>query len=74
MRAALLTEPKPVADRPLEVVEQPDPELGSDEVLIAVTACAVCRTDLQLCEGDLAAQTLPIIPGHQIVGTLRAKR
>ena len=73
MRAALLNRPAPAADRPLEIVGLPDPEIGPDEVLIDVLACGVCRTDLQLCEGDLPAQTLPIIPGHQIVGTIAAR-
>lgn len=41
---------------------------GPGEVLVEVEACAVCRTDLQLCEGDLAAHRLPIVPGHQAVG------
>ena len=41
------------------------------EVLIEVEACAVCRTDLQLIEGDLPAALLPVVPGHQIVGTVR---
>lgn len=70
MRAALLTHPSPMADHPLAVAEVPDPEPGLDEVLIEVIACAVCRTDLQLCEGDLEARTLPIIPGHQVVGVV----
>ena len=37
-------------------------------LVLEVLACAVCRTDLQICEGDLAARTLPIVPGHQVVG------
>lgn len=40
--------------------------------MLRVGACAVCRTDLQLCEGDLAARTLPVVPGHQIVGRVDA--
>ncbi len=39
---------------------------------LRVTACGVCRTDLQLCEGDLAARRLPIVPGHQVTGTVAA--
>jgi propanol-preferring alcohol dehydrogenase len=39
---------------------------------IQVTACAVCRTDLQLCEGDLSARLLPVVPGHQVVGRVAA--
>lgn len=73
MRAAVLTMPRRASDRPLEIVDVPDPEVGPGDVLIEVIACAVCRTDLQLCEGDLPAQILPVIPGHQIVGTVGAR-
>jgi len=48
--------------------ERPDPEPGPDEVLIRVTASAVCRTDLQILRGDLPTHRLPLIPGHQVVG------
>ncbi len=70
VRAAVLNRPKPAEEWPLVVGDVPDPEIGPDEVLVDVLACAVCRTDLQLCEGDLPAHTLPIVPGHQIVGTV----
>jgi propanol-preferring alcohol dehydrogenase len=73
VRAAILSHPRPATDQPLDVVVVPDPEPGPDEVLIEVRACAVCRTDLQLCEGDLAAQRLPIVPGHQVVGVVAAR-
>ncbi len=73
VRAAVLERPAPVAERPLQIIEVPDPEVGPGDVLIDVLACAVCRTDLQLCEGDLVARMLPIIPGHQIVGTVTAR-
>jgi propanol-preferring alcohol dehydrogenase len=64
-----LAEPGPVSPTgPLRAVERPDPEPGPGEVLIEVTACAVCRTDLQIAEGDLTARGLPVVPGHQIVG------
>jgi propanol-preferring alcohol dehydrogenase len=43
---------------------------GPDDLGLDVTACGVCRTDLQLCEGDLGAHRLPVVPGHQIVGTV----
>ena len=43
---------------------------AAGELLVRVAACAVCRTDLQLCEGDLEAHRLPVVPGHQIVGTV----
>lgn len=73
VRAALLRTPGPAADRPLDLVDVPVPEPGPDEVRVAVEACALCRTDLQLCEGDLAAQRLPIVPGHQVVGVVDAR-
>ncbi len=50
----------------------PDPEPGPGEVLVRVEACAACRTDLQLCTGELEAHRLPIVPGHQIVGQIKA--
>lgn len=68
VRAALLIEPGPVEADPLEIVELPDPEPGFAEIVIAVSACGVCRTDLQIVEGDLAPRLLPVIPGHQAVG------
>jgi propanol-preferring alcohol dehydrogenase len=53
-------------------VERPDPTPGPGEILVSVTACGVCRTDLQLCEGDLEARALPVVPGHQAVGRVQA--
>jgi propanol-preferring alcohol dehydrogenase len=47
-------------------------EPAAGEMSIDVAACAVCRTDLQLIEGDLEARRLPIVPGHQVVGRVRA--
>jgi alcohol dehydrogenase, propanol-preferring len=55
---------------PLRVAEVPEPEPGSEEVLIRVHACAVCRTDLHVVDGELPDPKLPLIPGHQIVGTV----
>jgi propanol-preferring alcohol dehydrogenase len=76
-RAQRLERPAPLgvavaAARPLVAVTGPVPEPGPGEVLVAVHACAVCRTDLQLVEGDLAARHLPVVPGHQVVGTVAA--
>src|SRR4030042_2348498 len=67
-----LSRPGPVAGRPLEEADLPDPVPGRGELLLEVAACGVCRTDLQLAEGDLAAHGLPIVPGHQIVGRVAA--
>ena len=72
MRAAVLRRPRPAASHPLEPVDLPSPQPGPTDVLIDVEACAVCRTDLQLCEGDLPAQRLPVVPGHQVVGVVTA--
>jgi alcohol dehydrogenase, propanol-preferring len=54
----------------LRAAEVPEPEPGPDEVLIRVHACAVCRTDLHVVDGELPDPKLPLIPGHQIVGTV----
>jgi alcohol dehydrogenase, propanol-preferring len=52
--------------------ETPVPAPGPGEVLIRVRACAVCRTDLHVCDGELTQPKLPLIPGHEIVGTVEA--
>jgi len=67
MRAAFLDSPTATAT-PLTLREAADPKPGPGEVLLEVRACAVCRTDLQICRGDLPAHRSPVIPGHQIVG------
>jgi alcohol dehydrogenase, propanol-preferring len=53
--------------RPLRVVERPSPIAGAGQVLLRVRACGVCRTDLHLIDGELAAGHLPLVLGHQIV-------
>lgn len=57
---------------PLALVDAPEPEPAEGELAIDVSACGVCRTDLQLAVGDLPARQLPIVPGHQIVGRVSA--
>jgi len=66
----VLTAPAGIPAKPLRFATFPDPVAGAGEVVIRVEACAACRTDLQLCEGDLTARVLPIIPGHQVVGRI----
>lgn len=68
MHAMQLARPGPIATHPLRGVDVPEPSPREGEILVRVSACAVCRTDLQICEGDLSARKLPIVPGHQIVG------
>lgn len=72
MRVAELRSPAPVESDPLVTAERPPLEAGRGELLIDVAACAACRTDLQIVEGDLAARALPIVPGHQAVGRVAA--
>jgi propanol-preferring alcohol dehydrogenase len=54
--------------RPLQLEERPTPEPAPGEILIRVLACAVCRTDLHVVDGELPHRFLPIVPGHEIVG------
>ncbi|RAR67834.1 propanol-preferring alcohol dehydrogenase [Paraburkholderia unamae] len=56
----------------LREVELPDPQPGAGELLIDVHACGVCRTDLHVVDGDLTHPKKPVIPGHEIVGTVAA--
>jgi len=55
---------------PLRLEERPPPEPGPGQVLLRVRACAVCRTDLHIVDGELTRPKLPLIPGHQIVATV----
>jgi propanol-preferring alcohol dehydrogenase len=73
MRALVLEHPAPLAaGGPVRLREVPEPEPGAGELLLRVGACAVCRTDLQLVEGDLPARRLPTIPGHQVAGRVES--
>jgi propanol-preferring alcohol dehydrogenase len=71
-RAFEMTDPGLVETRPLRAVDRLDFAPAPGEIGIEVSACAVCRTDLQIIEGDLAARRLPIVPGHQVVGRVSA--
>jgi alcohol dehydrogenase, propanol-preferring len=68
MRAMQLRQP----GTPLVRVELPDRKPGRGEILIDVHACGVCRTDLHVVDGELDHASLPIIPGHEIVGRIAA--
>ncbi len=61
------------AGRPLRAAESPRPEPADDQVLIQIAACAVCRTDLHLVDGELPDPRPAVIPGHEIVGRVVAK-
>src|SRR3546814_20856249 len=58
--------------RPLVWTDLPDRSPGPGEIRVKVSACAVCRTDLHVVDGDLPNPVLPVIPGHEIVGRIDA--
>jgi alcohol dehydrogenase, propanol-preferring len=64
MRAMVLDKPR----QPLELCNVPKPKPARGQLLVRVSACAVCRTDLHVVDGELPNPKLPLIPGHQIVG------
>lgn len=68
MKAMVLKEVR----APLVLIERPDPEPGPNEIRLRVEACAVCRTDLHVVDGDLKNPRLPLVPGHEIVGRVDA--
>ncbi|OGP76842.1 MAG: alcohol dehydrogenase [Deltaproteobacteria bacterium RBG_16_64_85] len=70
MKAMLLSGFRPVATSPLRLAELPPPEPGPGELRVRVSACGICRTDLHVIEGDLPPVRLPLVPGHQVVGTV----
>jgi propanol-preferring alcohol dehydrogenase len=72
MKACLLCAPADIRTNPLVYTDVPDPKPGRGEVLVHVTACGVCRTDLHVIEGELPPRKSPVIPGHQIVGEIAA--
>jgi propanol-preferring alcohol dehydrogenase len=72
VRACVIDSPAPIATNPLQLRELPRPEPEANQVLIRVHACAVCRTDLHVIEGELAPRKYPVIPGHQAVGVVEA--
>jgi alcohol dehydrogenase, propanol-preferring len=57
---------------PLKLTDLPDPTPGAGQILVSVHGCGVCRTDLHILDGELTRPKLPLVPGHQIVGTVEA--
>ncbi len=70
MRAIVLQHPDSIAKHPLSLRKVPDPQPRADEVLIEVSACGICRTDLHVVEGELPPKLAKVIPGHQVVGRI----
>ncbi|MGW0037618.1 zinc-binding alcohol dehydrogenase family protein [Gordonia sp. NPDC003376] len=72
MRAWTVTRPGPIESGPLDLVDTPVPVAGPGELLVAVRACGVCRTDLHVSEGDLPVHRPGVTPGHEVVGEVAA--
>src|SRR5574342_598708 len=72
MKAMVLRHTGAVSTSPLQAVDRPTPMPAAGEVLVKVSVCGVCRTDLHVVEGELPEITLPLIPGHQVVGRVSA--
>ena len=73
MRAWVVDTPGAMDTGPLRMVERPVPRPAGDELLVRVEACAVCRTDLHLAEGDLAPRRPRTVPGHEVIGRVVAR-
>src|SRR6187200_3372237 len=67
MRAIVLDKPQ----KPLQLCDVPKPRPGRGQLLVSVKACAVCRTDLHVVDGELPDPKLPLVLGHQVVGRTR---
>jgi propanol-preferring alcohol dehydrogenase len=72
MKAMVLRVPQNAEAGPLVLTEAPEPRPQAGQVRLLVRACGVCHTDLHTVEGELPAPSLPLIPGHQIVGVVDA--
>ena len=73
MKACLLRTPARIENNPLEYGEIAEPKPDAGEVLVRVNVCGVCRTDLHVIEGELPPKKSPVIPGHQVVGTVERR-
>jgi propanol-preferring alcohol dehydrogenase len=70
MKACLLRAPAKVETNPLVFADAPNPAPGNGELLVRVSYCGVCRTDLHVIEGELLPKKSPVIPGHQVIGKI----
>ena len=70
MRTVVLSAVAPIETAPLRLETRPTPAPGPGEILVRVSACGVCRTDLHIVEGELPPVRASIVPGHQIVGRI----
>jgi alcohol dehydrogenase, propanol-preferring len=72
VRAWEVTDPAPIGERPLRLVDRAVPEPGPGQVRVRVSTCGVCRTDLHVAEGDLPVHRTGVVPGHEVVGRVEA--
>jgi propanol-preferring alcohol dehydrogenase len=73
MRALRLHAQAPIGSAPLRLESAEPPTPAADEIVVRVSVCAICRTDLHIVEGDLPLRRTPIVPGHQVVGRVESR-
>ncbi|MEJ2702177.1 MAG: zinc-dependent alcohol dehydrogenase family protein [Sedimentisphaerales bacterium] len=73
MKAMILDKPAPIEDKPLRLVDLPIPTPADHQILVKVSVCGACHTDLDEAEGRLEPTISPVIPGHQVVGIVADK-
>ena len=73
MKAMVLNKQAPIEDHPLEMVDLPEPSVDDNQILVKISVCGACHTDLDEVEGRLIPTMSPIVPGHQAVGKVTDK-
>ena len=73
MKAMILKKHSPIEEKPLELVDLPEPIFKDNQILVKVSVCGACHTDLDEAEGRLIPTKSPIVPGHQVVGKVADK-
>jgi propanol-preferring alcohol dehydrogenase len=73
MKAMVLNKQAPVEEHPLEMIDLPEPTLDNNQILVKISVCGACHTDLDEVEGRLLPTKMPIVPGHQVVGNVVEK-
>ncbi len=73
MKAMVLNKQAPIEEHPLEMVDLPKPTIDDNQILVKISVCGACHTDLDEVEGRLIPTKSPIVPGHQVVGNVVEK-
>ena len=71
MKACVLYQTGKIENHPLVLADMPVPEPADDQLLVQVSTCGVCRTDLHVIEAELPQRKMPVVPGHQVVGVVK---